>query len=633
MPAAKGRAMVELPTGTVTFLFTDIEGSTQLVKRLGPDYDEVLEEHQRILRSRFAAYRGREIDTQGDSFFAAFARAGDAIGCAIDAQRALEGHDWPEKERVRVRMGLHSGEPRATGERYVGFGVHRAARIGAVGHGGQILVSNATRELVEDDLPPGTRLLELGAYALKDLDRPERLFQVVAPGLRHEFPPLKARRVGGPHPRRRLALVLASVIAAIAAAAAYWRTTSGSAPIGTTENPITVMTPWYEGDVEHKAFREAVATFEQTTGLAVDVGSTRGNPPDELRERIESGDTPAVAIVGPSVLADHARQGTATPLASLGIDESTLLESYGTAWIDLGTVDSQAYAFPVIATSKSLVWFRPRDLGSMGLRAPRTWEELVSLTKRLARRGETAWAVGAGDWFTLTDWFENIYIRTEGQWKYDALFAGKLPFDDPSVTAAIRRMTSVLRDPYVAGGVYAALVTDFPLAVTEFFGPDPDAHLFMEGGFVGSFALDALRPPPVPGRTIGVVPFPTVDASFGDPVIVGADFVAAFAEDEEVKDFLLYLASPGAGRILVSTGSTVSPNKRIPLSAYPNELVRTAAQQVSRAQVVRFDGSDLLPGTLGGELGLALQGVVRERANTETLMSDFQQEAARQFNQ
>jgi len=625
--------MVDLPTGTVTFLFTDIEGSTKLVRHLGAGYERVLAEHQRILRDRIAAYRGREIDTQGDSFFVVFARAGDAIECAIDAQRALEGHDWPDDTQVRVRMGLHSGEPRATGERYVGFGVHRAARIGAVGHGGQILISNATRELVEDDLPPETRLLELGAYELKDLERPERLFQVEASGVRHEFPPLNARRIGGPQQRRRVALILASVIAAVAAAAVYWRATSDPGRIGTTENPITLMTPWYEEDVEQEAFLEVVTTFKQTTGLEVDVVPTQGNPPDELRRRLASGEAPAVAIVGPSVLADHAREGSAKPLASLGIDESVLRESYGKAWVDLGTVDGQAYAFPVLATSKSLVWFRPRDLRRVGLSAPRTWEELVSLTKRLARRGESAWAVGAEDWFTLTDWFENIYLRTDGHWKYDALFAGKLPFDDPSVIAALRRMTSILREPHLAGGVHNALATSFPDAVFDFFGPNPSAHLFVGGGFVGSLALGAVTPTPVPGRTIGVTPFPLIDPTLGNPVVVGADFVAAFADDEEVKEFLLYLTSPGAGRILVSTGTTVSPNKRIPLSAYPNELVRTAARQVSLAQVVRFDGSDLLPGTLGGELGFSLQAVVRERSNTEALMSDFQLKAARRFNE
>jgi alpha-glucoside transport system substrate-binding protein len=626
--------MVNLPTGTVTFLFTDIEGSTGLVKQLGARYADVLAQHQQILRDCFAEFRGREIDTQGDSFFVAFARAGDAIECAVAAQRALNENTWPEGVQVRVRMGLHSGEPRASGQRYVGFGVHRAARVGAVGHGGQILVSNATRELVEDELSPGTHLRELGAYQLKDLDRPERLFQVETDGLEHAFPPLGARRVGAPPGRRRLALLAAAGVAVLAAAAAaYWGTTNDRVGLGTAENPITIMTPWYEKDVEQEAFVEVVTTFEETTGLEVTVEPTAGDPRVELRRRIDAGDAPAVAIVSPNVLTDYAREELAKPFEALGIDKDFLLESYGKTWVDLGTVDGKAYALPLAATSKSLVWFRPRDFRRMGLSAPRTWTDLVSLTRRLARGGETAWAVGAADRFTLTDWFENIYIHTEGQWKYDALFAGKLPFDDPSVISTLRRMTSILRDPYVADGINKALLTSFPDAVYDFFGPDPKAHLLMEGGFVGSLALSELMPPPVPGRTIGVVPFPTVNATLGDPVVVGAGFVAAFADDEEVKEFLLFLTSAGAGRIWVSTGATVSPNKRIPLSAYPNDLVRTAARQVSLAKVVRYDGSDLLPGSLDGELGLALHSVVRRPADTQRLMGDFQRTAARVFNE
>jgi branched-chain amino acid transport system substrate-binding protein len=216
--------MVELPTGTVTFLFTDIEGSTQLVKQLGRRYETVLADHQRILRECFNAHNGREIDTQGDSFFVAFARAGDAVTSAAEAQRALAAHSWPDGVEVRVRMGLHTGEPRPTGERYVGFGVHRAARIGAVGHGGQVLLSNTTRELVEDELPPDTRIAELGAFELKDLDRPERLFQLEIEGLPSQFPPLRAPKVAQPrHVRRRTVLlsVLGGLVVSAAAASAF----------------------------------------------------------------------------------------------------------------------------------------------------------------------------------------------------------------------------------------------------------------------------------------------------------------------------------------------------------------------------------------------------------------------------
>jgi class 3 adenylate cyclase len=180
-----------LPSGTVTFLFTDIEGSTRLVKTLGDRYEQVLAEHQGILRRAFAEHHGHEVDTQGDSFFVAFRRARDAVDCAVDAQRALLAHEWPEGAAVRVRTGIHTGEPVVGEQRYTGIGVHRAARIGAVGHGGQILLSNATRELIEDDLPPGVVLRDLGRHRLKDIQRPERIYQVTAEGLPWKFPPLK----------------------------------------------------------------------------------------------------------------------------------------------------------------------------------------------------------------------------------------------------------------------------------------------------------------------------------------------------------------------------------------------------------------------------------------------------------
>jgi len=181
----------ERPTGTVTFLFTDIEGSTRLLKELRDDYGAVLADHQRIVRDALAAHDGWEIDTQGDSFFAAFRRAKDAVGAAVDAQRALAAHEWPRNTQLRVRMGMHTGEPAVGGERYVGLGVHRAARIAAAGHGGQVLVSQTTRGLLRDDPPPDVTLRDLGEHELKDMDEPERIYQVVAPGLETEFTALK----------------------------------------------------------------------------------------------------------------------------------------------------------------------------------------------------------------------------------------------------------------------------------------------------------------------------------------------------------------------------------------------------------------------------------------------------------
>lgn len=182
-----------LPRGTVTFLFTDIEGSTDLVRRLGERYAVARSEHRRLLREAFERHGGHEIDTAGDGFFVVFQRAGDAISAAAAAQRALAA--WSERAEapVRVRMGLHTAEPFLDGEGYVGVGVHRAARICAVGHGGQILLSNATAGVVEDLGLEGVELQDLGEHWLKDLDRPQRLFQLNLEGLVSDFPPPATR--------------------------------------------------------------------------------------------------------------------------------------------------------------------------------------------------------------------------------------------------------------------------------------------------------------------------------------------------------------------------------------------------------------------------------------------------------
>ena len=183
--------MAELPTGTITLLFSDIEGSTGLLQQLGTEYAAVLEQHRRLLRAAFAAHGGQEVDTQGDSFFVVFARAADGVAAALAAQRALAAHPWPPGAEVRVRMGLHTGEPARAGAGYVGLDVHRAARLCAAAHGGQVLISEATRALVEATLPSGVQLRELGEYQLKDLPHPETITQLLAEDLLASFPPLR----------------------------------------------------------------------------------------------------------------------------------------------------------------------------------------------------------------------------------------------------------------------------------------------------------------------------------------------------------------------------------------------------------------------------------------------------------
>jgi predicted ATPase/class 3 adenylate cyclase len=186
-----GAGMRELPTGTVTLLFTDIEGSTRLLQHLGKRYSDVLAECRRLLRAAFHQHHGHEVDTQGDAFFLTFARATDAAMAAVAIQRSLASHPWPEGVTVQVRMGLHTGEPEYSSESYVGLDVHRAARIMSAGHGGQVLLSQVTRGLVEHSLPADVSLQDLGEHRLKDLGYPTHLYQLVIAGLEASFPPLK----------------------------------------------------------------------------------------------------------------------------------------------------------------------------------------------------------------------------------------------------------------------------------------------------------------------------------------------------------------------------------------------------------------------------------------------------------
>ena len=182
--------MASLPGGTVTFLFTDIEGSTRLLQELGDDYGEVVREHRRLLREHLGAKGGAEVDTQGDAFFYSFPRAREAVAAAVAGQRALAEHEWPRGAHVRVRMGLHTGEPAVGDEGYVGLDVVRAARICSAGHGGQILLSDTTRALAGSDLPAGVSVRDLGEQKLKDV-RAEHIFQLDFDGSPTYFPMLR----------------------------------------------------------------------------------------------------------------------------------------------------------------------------------------------------------------------------------------------------------------------------------------------------------------------------------------------------------------------------------------------------------------------------------------------------------
>lgn len=416
------------------------------------------------------------------------------------------------------------------------------------------------------------------------------------------------------------ALVLALVLAIGAAAC-------GGDDGGTEEGTGTVSVLSLWGGGEQEAFQKVLDAFTQETGIQTKYESARDFLP-VIRSRLAAGNPPMVAIIPrPGIVTDLANEGSLISLEDLGIDADAVNANYSEAWTDLTTVDGTVYGVVAKANSKSTIWYRPSTFQEQGITPPATWDELKAATEKLGQ----PWGLGAKDSWTLTDWFENIYVRTAGPEKYQQLFSGELDFTDQSVKDALTEMTGILNEETVVGGIDAALGRTFVDGIGQVYSTKPTAELYMEGGFVGGIALADVNPDLEVGTEIDFFPFPTIDDAHGNPLVGGGDITAAFVNNDDVKQLIEYLASPEAGRIWVSTGAIVSPNKGVTADAYPNDLVKKEAEQVTSAEVFRFDGSDLLPGALGGDWGTLLQSVLKNPGSADSELQSFQEQAQDAF--
>jgi class 3 adenylate cyclase/DNA-binding CsgD family transcriptional regulator len=355
---------MDLPTGTVTFLFTDVEGSTRLTKTLGASrYGEVLDVHRRLLRDAFREAGGIEVDSQGDSFFVAFRSASEAVQGAARGQRALAEHRWPEDASMRVRIGIHTGEAAVVDEGYRGLAVHRAARICTSAHGGQVLLSDTTRDLVEPDLPTEVRLRDLGLVQLRDIDRPERLFQLVMEGLPEAFPPpraLTARQLL-PHEADLLEreAELAALDALIAAAPSGGRLLAmeGSAGIGKTRLLAEARTRAQAAGMQVLAARGSELEHGFSYGAVRQLfEQLLAGAPAEQRAELLAG---AAALATP--VFDPVHLG-----AEPGAD-SSLAMLHGLFWLTANLADRQA----VLVAIDDLHWCDPPSLRWLAYLLPR----------------------------------------------------------------------------------------------------------------------------------------------------------------------------------------------------------------------------------------------------------------------
>jgi alpha-glucoside transport system substrate-binding protein len=401
----------------------------------------------------------------------------------------------------------------------------------------------------------------------------------------------------------------------------------GGTAEGTGE--ITIFSLW--GGSEQEAFQKVLTQFTKDTGIKTKYESARDFLP-VIRTRLAADNPPMVAIIPrPGFVAELARDDVLIPLEDLGLDPDAINENYSDTWTGLATVDDTVYGVVAKANSKSTVWYKPNSFQENNFEIPQTWDDLLQITEQYKAKGRTPWAAGAaGDensW-TLTDWFEQIYARQAGPEKYSQLFeTGEVPFNDQSVKDALTEMTKVLNDENVAGGIDTVLGISFVDSIGRVFGKNPRAEMLYEGGFVGGIAIDQVNPDLKPGTDIDWFEFPEINAEHGNPLVGGGDVAAAFVNNEDVSKLIEYLSTPEAGEIWVSTGAIATPNEAVPDSAYPNELVTKEAQQIKEAETFLFDGSDLLPGTLGQNFGTLLQNVIKNPGNMNSLLNDYQSQA------
>jgi len=306
-------------------------------------------------------------------------------------------------------------------------------------------------------------------------------------------------------------------------------------------------------------------------------------------------------------------------------------QNYGPNGVALGSVSGKLYGLFFKAANKSTVWYNVHAFKNAGVKPPKTWPQLLAAAKTIRGSGLPAYAIGGSEGWTLTDLFENIYIRTAGAQKYDQLTDHKIKWTDASVKQALKVMGQVLGDTAnIPGGATGALQTGFPQSVDEVFSKTPKAAMVMEGDFVPGVATTKLKP----FVDYNLFAFPSINGS-PPSVVTGGDTVVMFKDTPATRAFITYLASPEASTIWAKRGGFTSPNKKVPLSAYSDALTRASAAALVSAKVSRFDLSDLEPAAFGATTGQGewkiFQDFLKSPKNVNGTASALESAAAKAF--
>lgn len=397
---------------------------------------------------------------------------------------------------------------------------------------------------------------------------------------------------------------------------------------------VTVAGVWTGS--EQKNFQKVLDAFSAKTGAKTQFVSTGDNVSTVIGSKIEGGNAPDVVMVPQvGVLQQFAKKGWLKPLSAA--TQQSVGTNYAPVWKKYGSVGNTLYGLYFKAAHKSTVWYSPAALDQAGVKPPATYADMIQAGHTVSDSGLAAFSVAGEDGWTLTDWFENIYLSQAGPEKYDALAAHQLKWTDASVVKALETLGTLFKDKQLlAGGQKEALNTDFPGSVEKVFGPKPVAAMVYEGDFVAGVAHDQF------GKTVGqdanFYPFPPVDGGKA-PVVSGGDAAVVLKDGKNSKagmQLVEYLATPEAAGVWAKAGGFLSPNKALDLAAYGDDVTRaTAKSLIGAGDTVRFDMSDQAPASFGGTKGVGewklLQDFLRDPSDAKATAAKLEAAAAKAY--
>ena len=410
--------------------------------------------------------------------------------------------------------------------------------------------------------------------------------------------------------RRSIRLVGALAIVSLVVLAAVLGSTSraGNAKAGKTSavsGSITFDGVWT--GAEASAFGNVIKAFNKTVpGVKVNYKPVGDNLPTVLSTAVAGGNPPDMAdIAQPGLVKQFVAKGALKPI---GYARRTLIANFTPSWILLGTFNKKIYGLVFKASNKSTVWYNVHAFKNAGVKAPTTWPQFTKAASTIKASGVPPYSIGGADGWTLTDLFENIYIRQAGPAKYALLTIHKLKWTDPSVKTALKTMAQVIgTSANMAGGTSGAVQTDFPTSVNNVFQNPPKAAIVMEGDFVPGVATVKAKP----GTDYGEFAFPSINGS-APSVVIGGDTIVAFRDNPAIEAFVKFLATPAAAAAWASKGGFATGNRNMPASVYPDATTRATAVAIAKAKNVAFDMSDQQPASFGATVGQGEWGLFQD---------------------